>query len=69
MKLTINLTEEQVQVLKVMATKACFTDYKEFAKSEFQEKVLEAKIGQPRVGAGPKITAPSTTEHYDHTHF
>ena len=64
MKLTITLTEEQVVTLKTMATKACYTDWKEFAKDTFQEKVLEAKVGQPRVGAGPKISAPSTNKFY-----
>ena len=68
-KLTISLTEEQVVTLKTLASKACYTDWKEFAKDEFNTNVLGAKIGTPKVGAAPKITAPSTTKHYDHTHF
>jgi hypothetical protein len=64
--LTLKLTEAQVEALQVMAAKACYTDYKAFAKDQFREAVLEAKIGVPRVGAGPKITAPSTNNHYTH---
>ena len=65
-KLTITLTEEQVSILKVQAAKAAITDWKLHAKNEFETNVLNALIGTPRIGAGPKITAPSTNAHYNH---
>jgi hypothetical protein len=64
MKLSITLTDEQVVALQTMSAKACYTDFKEFARDEFYSNVLGAKIGTPKVGAAPKITAPSTNKHY-----
>ena len=64
--ISLKLTEAQVETLKVMAAKACYKDYKEFARDEFNSNVLGAKIGTPKVGAGPKITAPSSNRYYTH---
>ena len=69
--LTLKLTAEQVEKLKVFAAKACVSDWKSFATAEFEDKILGAPIGTARInaagiGGGARISAPSTNAHYTH---
>ena len=69
MKLTINLTEEQTNLLKVLAVKAGYENEKEFATDEFLNHVIGKKIGTPQIGAistarGGRIKASSQGEVY-----
>ena len=69
MKLTLTLTDEQEDTLKVLAVKAGYHDHKEFAKDEFENHVLGKKIGTPQIGAistarGGRIKASTYGEVY-----
>ena len=69
MKLTINLTEEEVRQLEVLAAKASYEDWKEFTKDEFHIKVLQQKVGKAFIGStseakGGRITGTSTGVSY-----
>ena len=69
--LTIKLTPDQVEKLKVFAAKACVSDWKSFATAEFEDKIIGAAIGTARInaagiGGGTRISAPSTNNHYTH---
>ncbi|MDB4484619.1 hypothetical protein N9026_00220 [bacterium] len=69
MKLTITLTEEEVQQLQVLASKASYTDWKEFTKDEFHSKVMQQKIGTAFITAtseakGGRVTGTSKGVSY-----
>lgn len=62
MKISINLTEEEVEKVKVLASKANVDDIKEYINLEFHAKVLRQKVGTPQINkpAGVKmVTGPS----------
>ena len=71
-KLTISLTAEEVEQLKILATKASQIDWRTFCSQEFREHVIKAPIGKPRVGTsgieGNRISAPSTNKFYNSNH-
>ena len=67
MKLTLTLTDEQENTLKILAVKAGYDDVKTFAKDEFDNHVLGKKVGTPQIGAistarGGRIKASSYGE-------
>ena len=69
MKLTINLNEEEVTKLQVLAGKANYDEWREFVKDEFHIKVLQQKVGVPMIGAhsaasGGRITGASNGVSY-----
>lgn len=54
--LSIKLTETELQVLQIQATKAQYQDWREFAMDEFKTKIIGSKVGTP------KISGPSTAK-------
>ena len=69
MKISINLTEEEVAKVKVLAAKANVDDYKAFIDMEFHTKVLQMKVGQPQISAhssakGGRVTGASNGNAY-----
>ena len=62
MKVTINLNEEEVAKVKVLASKANIDDIKVYINEEFHTKVLRQSVGTPQI-SGPsgvkKVTGPS----------
>lgn len=68
-KLTIQLNEEEVKQLQVLAAKANYEDWKAYTTDEFTIKVLQQKVGVPMIGAhsaasGGRITGTSSGVSY-----
>ena len=61
--ITIKLSAEELSIAQRMAADAYCDDWKDYMVAEFRTKVLQSKIGSPRIGrpswANP-VTSPST---------
>ena len=69
MKISINLTEEEVTKVKQLAAKANCPDFKEYVNSEFHTKILQQMVGSPQISAhssakGGRVTGASSGVSY-----
>lgn len=62
MKISINLTEQEVERVQVLAAKANIDDIKVYINEEFHSKILGQTVGTPQI-TGPsgvkKVVGPS----------